>query len=207
MKVFIYSLLECFLYVFIVFFSKKVIFMDVYEAIKKRRSIRRYKDEEVSRDVLKKCVDAARLSPTGANRQPLKFITIAKNLEEVFKHTNWAGYLDWNPSKEEMPRAYVAIIKQRDSGLEMDVGIAAQSICLAALEEGLGSCMLGALDKDELENILPVPEDYQLELMVALGYPAEEPSVVEDQGSVRYYLEDGKLRVPKKTLKKVWIEW
>ena len=181
--------------------------MDVYEAIKKRRSIRRYKDEDISRKVLKKCVDAARLSPTGANRQPLKFITITKNLEEVFKYTNWAGYLDWNPSKKEMPRAYVAIIKQRDSGLEMDVGIAAQSICLAALEEGLGSCMLGALDKDELENILPVPKDYQLELMVALGYPAEEPSVVEDQGSVRYYLEDGKLRVPKKTLKKVWIEW
>ena len=207
MKVFIYSLLECFLYVFIVFFSKKVIFMDVYGAIKKRRSIRRYKDEEVSRDVLKKCVDAARLSPTGANRQPLKFITIAKNLEEVFKHTNWAGYLDWNPSKEEMPRAYVGIIKEKDSGLEMDVGIAAQSICLAALEEGLGSCMLGALDRDELEKILPVPKDYDLELMVALGYPAEKPSIVENQDSVEYYLEEDELIVPKKALEKVWVEW
>ncbi|MFP4001703.1 MAG: nitroreductase family protein [Thermoplasmata archaeon] len=181
--------------------------MDTYEAIKKRRSIRRFEDREVPKDVLKKCVNAGRLSPTGANKQPLKFIIITKNLDEVFKHTNWAGYLEWSPSEEEMPRAYIATLKKVDHGLEMDSGIAAQSICLTAVNEGLGSCILGALEREGLEKLLPVPENYEIKLMVALGYPAEDPSIVETDSSVKYYLEGSQLQVPKRALKKVMIEW
>jgi len=180
--------------------------MDVYEAIKKRRSIRRYEDKEVPKSVLKRCVNAARLSPSGANLQPLNFITLTKNLKNIFEYTNWAGYLDWNPSYEEMPRAYVAITKSVDYGGEMDAGIAAHSICLTALNEGIGSCILGALDKEKLEEILPIPDDHELKLMVALGYPAENPKVVECEETVEYYHENGELRVPKKPLEEVWIE-
>ena len=180
--------------------------MDVYEAIKKRRSIRRYKDKEVPKKILKKCVNAGRLSPTGANIQPLKFITITENLETVFEHTNWAGYLDWDPSKKEMPRAYVAITKKENKGLEIDAGIAANNICLTALNEGLGSCILGALDREGLEEILPMPNDHELKLMVALGHPAEDPQIVESEETVEYYRENGELQVPKKPLDEVWIE-
>ncbi len=180
--------------------------MDIYEAIKKRRSIRRYKDKQVPRSVLKKCVNAGRLSPSGANIQPLKFITVTENLEKVFEHTNWAGYLDWSPSKEDMPRAYVAITKEEETGLDTDAGISANNICLTALDEGLGSCILGALDKEGLDEILPIPEDHELKLMVALGYPAEAPQVVESEGSIEYYHQDGELRVPKRPLDEVWIE-
>lgn len=181
--------------------------MDTYEAIKERRSIRKYKDKKVPEDVLKKCVNAARLSPSGANKQPLKFITINKRLKKVFDHTNWAGYLDWSPSAEEMPQAYIAIAKKEDSGLDMDAGIAAQSICLTAFDEGLGSCMLGAIDKEGLEELLPVPDNHEIELMVALGYPDEDPSVVESEGSIEYYQEDGELQVPKRPLEEVLIAW
>jgi len=180
--------------------------MDVYKAIKERRSIRRYKEKEVPRGVLKKCVNAGRLSPSGANIQPLKFITITEKLKEIFEHTNWAGYLDWTPSKEEMPRAYVAITKEIDNGLETDAGIAAHSICLTALNEGLGSCILGALDRDALEEILPVPDGHELKLMVALGYPAEDPEVVESEGSIEYYQKNDELHVPKRPLDEVWLE-
>lgn len=180
--------------------------MEVYEAIKQRRSIRRYKDKQVPREILKKCVNAGRLSPSGANIQPLKFITVTEKLEKVFEHTNWAGYLDWSPSTEEMPRAYVAIIQKKDNGLETDAGIAANNICLTALNEGVGSCILGALDKEGLKEILPIPDDHQLKLMVALGYPAEDPQVVESEDSIEYYHKDGELRVPKRPLDEVWIE-
>lgn len=180
--------------------------MDVYEAIKNRRSIRKYKEKEVQNSVLKKCVNAGRLSPSGANIQPLKFITITDNLEKVFQHTNWAGYLDWNPSKEEMPKAYVAITKKIDKGLETDAGIAAHSICLTALNEGLGSCILGALDREALKQILPIPDDYELKLMVALGYPAEDPQLVESEENVKYYHDNDQLYVPKKPLDEVWIK-
>ncbi|MFW6063996.1 MAG: nitroreductase family protein [Candidatus Natronoplasma sp.] len=180
--------------------------MDVYEAIKKRRSIRRYEDKEVPKSVLKKCVNAARLSPSGANIQPLKFITVTDRLDAVFEHTNWAGYLDWSPPKKEMPRAYVAITKETDRGLETDAGIAAHSICLTALNEGIGSCILGALDKEKLEEILPIPDDHELKLMVALGYPAEDPEVVESEETVEYYHDGGELNVPKRPLNEVWIK-
>ncbi|MEF8873560.1 MAG: nitroreductase family protein [Candidatus Thermoplasmatota archaeon] len=182
------------------------IVMDVYRAIKERRSIRRYKDEDVPLDVLEKCLNAARLSPTGANLQPLKYMTVTQNLEKIFGCTNWAGYLDWNPSKEEMPRAYIAILKEEDTGQDLDVGIAAQSICVTAKSEGLGTCILGALDVERLEEMLQVPEDYELKLMVALGYPDERPEVVEDSEKVEYYLEEDELKVPKKPLEEVWIQ-
>ncbi|MFW6144467.1 MAG: nitroreductase family protein, partial [Candidatus Natronoplasma sp.] len=80
------------------------------------------------------------------------------------------------------------------------------SICLTAKNEGIGSCMLGALDKKRLENILEVPEDHELKLMVALGYPDENPKVVENSEDLEYYLEGGVLKVPKKPLKDVWIK-
>lgn len=181
--------------------------MDAYEAIKKRRSIRKYKDEEVPEIVLKRCVNAARLSPCGANLQPLKFITITKELEKIFEHTNWAGYLDWEPTAEEMPRAYIALVKKEDTGWMMDVGMAAQSICLTALNEGLGTCMLGAIDKEGLESILPVPEGYKLKLMIGLGYPAEDAETIEDEKSVEYYYDGETLKVPKKPLEQVWIKF
>jgi len=179
--------------------------MDAYRAIMERRSIRKYKNRDVPEDILKKCLNAARLSPSGANLQPLKYMTLTEDLEKIFGCTNWAGYIDWNPSKDEMPRAYIAILKEEDKGQDIDVGIAAQSICLAAKNEGLGSCILGALDKEKLVKILKMPENYELKLLIALGYPDERPEVVEDSEDVEYYLEEDVLKVTKKPLEKVWI--
>lgn len=182
--------------------------MDTYKAIIKRRSIRRFKQRNVEEELLKKCVNAARLSPSGSNLQPLKFITVTKKLEEVFSNTSWAGSIEeWNPSVEEMPRAYIAILKKKGYGIDMDIGIAAQSICLAAYNEGLGSCMLLSIDRDELNKILPIPENYELRLIVALGYPDEVSKIEEAKESLKYYYDGEVLKVPKRPLKKVWIKW
>ncbi len=180
--------------------------MDVYNAIKKRRSIRRFREKKVSEKTLEKCIDAARLSPTGANKQPLKFITIKEELENVFQYTNWAGYIDWNPSEKEMPRAYIAITKHAKKGSKIDIGIAAQSICLTALNEGLGSCMLGAIDKKNLTRILPIPKNHELELLIGLGYPNENPKIIENPKKIEYYKENNDLVVPKKPIEEVWIK-
>ena len=181
--------------------------MDTYEVIKKRRSIRKFKDKPVPHQVLKKCVNAARLSPTAANIQPLKFITITDKLKEVFSYTSWAGYVDWSPDKEEMPRAYIAILKDKEKGWDTDIGLAAQSICLTAVNEGLGTCILGAIDKEKLSKILPIPEGYELKLLVALGYPNEKSKVVEDSENIEYYYDDDVLKVPKMPLEDVWIKF
>lgn len=188
----------------------------IYKKIATRRTIRKYTKELVPKDVLVKCVDAARLSPSGMNRQPLKFVIVndEKVLTEVFRKTGWAGYLpDYGPSEEEMPRAYIVILldtKVRQNPGH-DVGIAAMSISMVAYDHGLGSCMLGSIDRAGLRRILNVPEDLEIVLAVALGYPAENPIAekVKD-GNIKYWLDDNNvLHVPKRELKDIvkWNVW
>ncbi len=187
--------------------------MDVYELIQKRRTIRRFEQKPVPKDLLERCVNAARIGPSGANLQPLEYIVVSEpeQCQRVFPHTAWAGYLpDWSPSPEERPTAYIFILTNRNvrASAPMDVGIAAQSITLVALAEGVGSCMIGSLDHKALRQVLAVPQHCDISLAVALGYPAEQPQMVEVTGdSIKYYRdEDGILKVPKRALEDV-LHW
>jgi nitroreductase len=184
-----------------------------YEKIRQRRTIRKYLHKTVPEQVLLKCVDAARLSPSGANMQPLSYIIVndQKLLKKVFSTLSWAGYLpDYQPSEEEMPRAYIIILLNKEISRtpNHDAGIAAMSISMVAYDEGLGSCILGAVDREKLREILNVPEDLAIALVVALGYSAENP-VVEtvNDGDIKYWLdENGVLHVPKRDLKNI-VRW
>ena len=185
----------------------------IYEKITSRRTIRKYAQKDVPKEVLLTCVDAARLSPSGANRQPLKYVIVDEQelLREVFSTLRWAGYLpDYQPSEEEMPRAYVVILLDKSirKNPSHDAGIAAMSISMVAYDEGLGSCILGAVDKERLRKILNVPSNLDIVLVVALGYPAEKPVVdrVKD-GNIKYWLDANEvLHVPKRDLKEI-VEW
>ena len=184
-----------------------------YEKIRSRRTIRKYLQKAVPEEVLLKCVDAARVSPSGANLQPLSYIIVndQKLLRKVFSTLSWAGYLpDYQPSEEEMPRAYIIILLDEEISRtpNHDAGIAAMSISMVAYDEGLGSCILGAVDREKLREILEVPEGLAVVLVVALGYPAENPVVepVKD-GDIKYWLdENGVLHVPKRDLKDI-VRW
>jgi nitroreductase len=185
----------------------------IYEKIIGRRSIRKYARKEVPKEVVIKCVDAARLSPSGANRQPLRYVIVDDEelLREVFSTLSWAGYLpDYQPSEEEMPRAYVVILLDKNIRKDPghDAGIAAMSISMVAYDEGLGSCILGAIHREELSKILNVPDDLYIVLVVSLGYPAENPVVdkIKDE-DIKYWLdENGVLHVPKRELKDI-MKW
>jgi nitroreductase len=188
----------------------------IYEKIVERRTIRRYTKESVPKDVLEKCVDAARLSPSGMNRQPLKYIIVddEKLLEKVFGTTSWAGYLpDYEPSEEEMPRAYIIVLLDKEirKNCGHDAGIAVMSISMVAYEEGLGSCILGAIERAKLRRVLKVPDDLEIVLAVALGYPAENPIVDKVRnGGIKYWLDNNNvLHVPKRELKDIvkWNGW
>ncbi len=187
--------------------------VNVYELVQKRRTIRRFEQKPVPRDLLQRCVDAARIGPSGANLQPLEYIVVSEpeQCRQVFPHTAWAGYLpDWSPGADERPTAYIFIITntQRRANALMDVGIAAENITLIALEEGVGSCIIGSLDRDALRGVLAVPPHCEISLMVALGYPAEEPQMVEmTDDLIKYYRAvDGTLKVPKRALADV-LHW
>lgn len=188
----------------------------IYEKIVVRRTIRRYTKESVPKDVLEKCVDAARLSPSGMNRQPLKYIIVDDKelLAEVFGTTSWARYLpDYEPSEEEMPRAYIIVLLDKEirKNCGHDAGIVVMSISMVAYEEGLGSCILGAIERAKLRRILDVPDNLEIVLAVALGYPAENPIVDKvKNGDIKYWLDNNNvLHVPKRELKDIvkWNGW
>ena len=185
----------------------------IYEKIANRRTIRKYMSKGVSKEILLKCVDAARLSPSGANRQPLKYIVVndPELLKVVFSTLSWAGYLpEYQPSEEEMPRAYIVILLDKNirQNYGHDAGIAAMSISMVAYDEGLGSCILGAVDREKLRDILNVPDGLDIVLVVALGYPDENPIADEVRdGDIKYWLdENGVLHVPKRDLKDI-VKW
>lgn len=179
--------------------------MNVYDVIKERRSIRSFLNKKVPDSILMKCLDSARLAPSGRNSQPLEYVLVTKDLEETFKCTAWAGSVSWKPTVADMPHAYIFILSNKKIAtwnLSVDVGIAAENIALCAQSEGVSSCMLGALKKPELKKQMAIPENFEIELAIALGY-AKHKSFVEElkDEDTRYTIDDeGNFHIPKKKL-------
>lgn len=188
--------------------------MSTYELILKRRTTRKFLQDRISREELEKLVNAARFAPSANNLQPLKYILVDENeiVQSVFNNVRWAGYIAplGNPAENERPVAFIAILVDteiRKTGYELDIGAAAQNIFLAALEDGIATCWMGAIDRDEIRKILRIPEKYILDTVIALGYPAECPVAEEEDGSVKYYKnENGVLHVPKRKLEDIIVK-
>ena len=187
----------------------------IHDLILKSRSCRRfYEDQPVTLDDLKQLVDLARLSPSGRNAQPLKFILSCepeKNAR-IFQTLAWAGYLkDWGgPKAGERPAAYIIILgdKAISETFGIDPGIAAQSILLGAREMGLGGCIIGSVQKPELATVLNIPEQYEVIVAIALGKPRETVVVekVGPDGDIKYWRDaQGVHHVPKRALEDLII--
>ena len=182
--------------------------MNVYEAVIKRRTIRRFKQEPISFEVLEKIVNAGRLAPSGANLQPVECVVadIPDLVVKVFETLAWAGYISpaGNPPEGQRPVAYIIVLtnKNKNEGdCVRDVAAAIENMILVALEEGIGSCWLGSIDRVKLGSILKLPEFVKIDSVVALGYSDESPQVEEMKDSVEYWKdENGVLHVPKRSL-------
>jgi len=185
--------------------------MDTYEVTTSRRSIRRFKDISVPHQILERCVNAARLAPSAANLQPLEYIVVDddKLLAEVFPTLGWAAYIRpaGDPPQGKRPKAYIIIVNNSNAGTPFttyDVGAAMENMILVAWAEGVGSCAIASVDRDKLRSILNIPGDYEIPLVLALGYPDESPVEEPFDESVKYWKdEDGVLHVPKKKLERV----
>jgi nitroreductase len=182
--------------------------LSVYELIVRRRTIRRFKQEELSEKLLKKLVNAGRLAPSGANLQPLEFIIVNKTelADQVFPALKWAGYIApaGNPPEGKQPMAYIIILVNseiRSQGGEVDAAAAIENMILTALEDGIGSCWLGAINRDQLRKIFNIPQKYRVDSVLALGYPDESPVVEEAADSIKYWKDENAiLHVPKRKL-------
>jgi nitroreductase len=184
--------------------------------IRRNRSYRRFHQHSpVSLETLRALVDLARLSASGSNLQPLKYILSADpgTNARIFPHTRWAGYLkDWaGPVEGERPAAYIIVLGDTEirKSFGCDHGIAAQSIMLGATERRLGGCMLGALDRKGLREALNIPDRYDILLALALGRPKETVVLEETgpDGDIRYYRdEQGVHHVPKRPLEELILQ-
>lgn len=185
--------------------------MSLYDLIVSRRSIRQFKPEPISLDILKDIANAGRLAPSAANRQPLELVLVEEEgiRNELFPCLKWAGYIapEGNPEPGQEPRAYIVVLvnsKIREKGFEWDVGAAAENMILAAWDKGIGSCWIISVERDRLRDLLQVPELYRIDSVLALGYPAEAPLIEDMKDSVEYWKDDqGRLHVPKRRLEEV----
>ena len=154
--------------------------MTVEDLVIRNRSYRRFApSQRVEAATLRSLVDIARRTPSAANRQPLKYVLVhePEACARLFEHLLWAGALaDWDgPAEGERPAAYVIVLCDKaitpDPGC--DHGIACQSMLLAAVEQGLGGCMLGSIDRDAIRADFRIPDSFDILLVVAVGKPAE----------------------------------
>jgi nitroreductase len=185
------------------------------ELVLRNRSYRRfYEDKPVDKSVLCELIDLARLTPSAANKQPLKYyISFSKEKNDIiFPKLAFAGYLkDWSgPIEGERPSAYIVILRDRNIPYpcEVDHGIAAQTIMLGAVEKGYGGCMIAAVNKKELRKDLHLCENLEILLVLALGKPKEEVRLVEtdSSGDIRYYRNKAQIHfVPKRSLREIII--
>jgi nitroreductase len=186
------------------------------DLIRKNRSCRRFiQSRSLDMNTLNELVNLARLSASAANLQPLKYVLCCnpeKNAE-IFPCLAWAAYIkDWpGPLEGERPSGYIVVLGDtaivQDFGC--DHGIASQSILLGAREKGLAGCMIGAVNREKLREILNLSGQLKILLVLAIGAPREE-IVVEPlgaDGSIRYWRDTrGVHHVPKRSLKDIVIE-
>lgn len=189
--------------------------MEFRELVLKNRSYRRFDENyKISEEVLKELVNLARYTPSAANAQVLKYKVSADTAlnEKIFPCLKWAGALpEWDgPAKGERPSGYIIILSDLSIGSnhKQDEGIAAQTIMLGAVELGLGGCIMGAINRDELYNVLEIDrEKYSIELVLAIGKPVEHIEIeeIEKDGGTKYYRKDGVHFVPKRKLEDILI--
>ncbi len=186
------------------------------DLIRKNRSCRRfYQDHAVDRDTLEGLVNLARLSASAGNLQPLKYI-LSREPEmnaDIFPCLAWAGYLkEWQGPKEgEQPSAYIVLLTDtrisRDAGC--DHGIACQSILLGARERGLAGCIIGAVKRKRLRDILQIPQYLEILMVIALGKPREVTVIetVDSDGGIEYWRDEkGVHHVPKRKLTDIILD-
>jgi nitroreductase len=183
--------------------------MNLKDLVFKNRSYRRFDEShKIEPKLLESLIELARLSSTGGNRQPLKYILFSTpgDCDRIFPSLAWAGYLrEWpGPVRGERPTAYIIVLgdKSITENFGIDHGIAAQSIMLGAAEAGLGGCMIQSIKREELANELGLPDKFEILLVLALGKPVEK--VVLDEikdNDVKYWRDENKVHhVPKRSL-------
>jgi len=147
--------------------------MSLLDVILSRRSIRRYENKEIPKDVLDKIVEAGRQSPSAANRQPYRFVIVTDSEIKKELHGMFSRFL------KKAPVVIVGCANPKalltGEWATVDTTIALESMVLAAWSLGVGSCWIGSFKEQKIKDSLKIPQDWKVVALVTLGYPAETP--------------------------------
>ena len=186
--------------------------MNLEEIIYKRRTIRRFKQNVINVDILKKLIDYARVAPMARNIQALEFIIVhnPETREKLFPLVNWASSLPKNqrtPEKGREPVAYIIVLvntKIKNAYVDFDVGAAVENILLGAVTYRLGTCWMGSIKTNKIRKLLEIPDFYNIKHVISLGYPDEESIIEPYKDSFKYWKDnDGQMHVPKRALDEI----
>lgn len=165
--------------------------MTLDETIKSRRSIRKYQQKPVARELIEQCIEAARLAPSACNSQPCRFVVLDdKTVKENFCQTVFTGLYSSCKNLGMNAPVLIAVcakaggnittrLGQVISGTKfylIDTGIAVEHLVLKAQDLSLGTCWIGWFDTKKAKKFLKLPFDVKCEILIALGYPDESPS-------------------------------
>ena len=164
--------------------------MTFEELVHKRRSVRKFANRPIAKEDILKCLEAARLAPSGCNSQPWHFIVIDEpELRKRVAGRIFAGIYNMNQFAQEAP-VLVAVVSEKEKFLAsfggqvrntsyclVDIGIACEHLVLQAQELGIGSCWIGWFDEKALKEELKVSSKKKIDIVIALGYAAEDKIV------------------------------
>lgn len=162
-------------------------FASFLEMVRQRESVRAYRNDLVDRAVIDRCLEAARLAPSACNAQPWKFIVVDDPaLKNSLADATQSRLIPMNHFTKQAP-VHVVVIREKanlTSGLGQvikdkefpltDLGLAVAHFCLQAVEEGLGTCILGWFDEKKVKELLGIPRSKRAELIITVGFPLQE---------------------------------
>ena len=151
--------------------------MEFMEVVRSRRSIRKYIPKDIPEDKLANILEAARLAPSGGNRQPWKFIVIREKDMKVKVAEACSKQLWMSDASVIIVGCWLPRPGVEDMSLARDVTMAMEHIVLAAVNEGFGTCWIGASGEraNALRSLLRIPPDVGINASITIGYPAAPP--------------------------------
>ena len=179
--------------------------MEIFDIIKRRRTIRSFDKTPIEKEKLDIMIEGARLAPSGANLQPIKYIVVNSKeyCDKLFPLTKWAGYTAplGVPGIDDAPTAYIVVLIDEDIRKDgnNDAAYAGENIVLLAESMGIGSCIIGSILREEATKLFNLTENLKIHTIIALGYPKQKSSIFDMEDSIKYYIdEDNNFHVPKR---------
>ena len=188
--------------------------MDVMRMLAGRRTYRRFlQDKQVSQEIIDDILSAQRCASSAANLQPLQYVVVKtpEVVEQIFPMVNWAARLPkelGTPKNGEHPTLFIVVLYENDKKTgwtDTDAGLAIGNMTFAAWGHGVGSCIMGSIDRERLRKALDIDERFVIHSVIAFGYSAHRSRIVElVDGDIAYYLDENHdYCVPKRSVEEV----